>query len=78
MKTHTPFLTRSDALYYGSGVIVPADGGGFWSLHGYSTPTGPELYHVGTNGRRDGWPAGSGHIWATPADGGAATICRKA
>lgn len=41
-----PFASRSDAAYWGGGVVAPY-GGGFVSLHGQGQPNGPLCYTVG-------------------------------
>lgn len=74
----TPYETRSEAAYWSGGVIVEAAQGGYWSLHGYSTPTGPELYHCGRSCRADGWPpeVRGVYVWAVPRGGASVpTIC---
>lgn len=67
-----PFATKSEAKYWGGGVIAAVDGG-FISLHGRGTPSGPELYHVGSDGRAPGLIPG--YVWAVPDNGGSACIC---
>ena len=81
-STPQPFADRASAAYWGGGVVVTATRGGYWSLLGRSTPTGPELGHVGQVDGRPvggaGWPDDvcGRYVWAQPADGSAIGICR--
>ena len=75
-----PFASRDAAAYWGGGVLAEAVDGGWYSLHGCSTPSAPELYAVGRDGRMDGWPPArylrQRYVWATSDDGsGTARVC---
>jgi hypothetical protein len=51
-----PFEKKCQARYWGGGVLAEDTRGGWWSLHGYYTPSGPVLFAVGRDGRT-AWPA---------------------
>lgn len=69
------FPTRESAEYWGGGVITPT-AGGFASLHAVPHPNGVRIYHIDASGEHPGWPRDSGHVWATPGNGGRPCICR--
>lgn len=79
-----PFHTAHEAAYWAGGVIVPAHGGGYLSLHYQTTPTGPRLWTVG-RARPDAQPweraAAEGfpppYVFGWPADGGPKTVVIK-
>jgi len=78
-----PFETKNAANYWGGGVLIEDPNGGWWSLHAWDTPAGPQFRHIGTDQNdarieRPGWPkcAQGKFAWATPNDGGRPTICR--
>jgi len=51
-----PFPSRNAAGYWGGGFLAQDMSGGWWSLHAIIRPNGVDLFAVGENGRRDGWP----------------------
>ena len=77
-----PFPTRSEAAYWGRGVLAEATGGGWYSLHAISYPNGVHTLHVGVDDsgktiEEDGFPQDTVHryMFTYPDDGSPRCIC---